>query len=126
MGGQVSPADTSFAVIMLWIAGLGTLLSVGTAVWTIFSGPSKKNASRLDEHGKRLDDHELRISRVEQSQAALPTASNMHELEIAMTRLQGEIKTMSAVMEGQSAIMMRLESIVSRHDTHLLEGNRTR
>jgi hypothetical protein len=53
----MTPADTSFAAVILWVAGLGTLLSFGTALWTIFSGPSKKNGNRLDDHGKRLDDH---------------------------------------------------------------------
>jgi hypothetical protein len=72
-----------------------------------------------------LADHELRLSAVEQSQRSLPTSKDMHELELAMSALKGEIKTMSAVMSGQSEIMHRLEAIVSRHDTHLLnEGKR--
>lgn len=118
----MSPADTSFQAVILWAAGLSTLISFCSVIWTIFSGPSRRNSTRLDEHGKRLDQHELRISGVEQSQRQLPSTQDMHELELAMEGLKGEIKTMSAVMAGQSAIMERLEAIVSRHENHLLKS----
>ena len=122
MGDQVSPADTSFQGIFLWVNGLSALLSFAVALWMIFSGPSRKNASQLEIHGKRLDDHNLRINGMEQAQRALPNSKDMHELELAMEQLKGELKTMSAVMSGQSAIMERLEAIVSRHENHLLKG----
>lgn len=119
----MTPADVSFANLILWIAAIGTILSVATAIWTIFSGPSKKNGERIAAVTLRLDDHGLRLSAVEQAQKSLPKTSDMHELELAMTRLQGEIKTMSAVMTGQSQIMERLEAIVGRHENHLLDGS---
>lgn len=120
----MTPADTSFQLIILWVAGLSTLVSFGSVIWTIFSGPSRRNATRLDDHGKRLDDHELRISGAEQSQRALPTSKDMHELELAMERLKGELKTNSTELAGYRAIMERLEAIVSRHENHLLDGNK--
>lgn len=120
----MTPADTSVGTVVLWIAALSTLVSFGSVLWTIFSGPSRKNASTLSDHGSRLDDHALRIGSIEQSQRALPSTKDMHELELAMEQLKGEIKTMSAIMAGQSAIMERLEVIVGRHESHLLEGNK--
>ena len=122
----MTPAETSVQSIMLWVAAISMLISCGTALWSIFSGPSRRNSSKLDEHARRLDAYELRISRSEQSQTTLPSSKDMHELELAMENLKGEIKTMSAVMSGQSAIMERLEAIVSRHENHLLDGNRGR
>ena len=120
----MTPADTSLQTLVLWAAALSTLLSFGILICSIFSGPSKRNASKLDEHSARLDGHELRISGIEQTQRALPTANDMHELELAMERLKGELKTNSAVMAGHSAIMERLEAIVSRHENHLLDGGK--
>jgi TolA-binding protein len=105
------------------VSALALFLSFGTAVWTVFSGPSRKNADRITAMGVRLDDYSQRLSAVEQVQRSLPKTSDMHELELAMTRLQGEIKTMSAVMSGQSQIMERLEAIVGRHENHLLDGS---
>lgn len=120
----MTPADTSFQTIVLWAVALSSLISFASVIWTIFSGPSKRNASKLDAHAERLDNHELRLSGIEQTQRALPTANDMHELELAMERLKGELKTNSAVMAGHSAIMERLEVIVSRHESHLLDSSR--
>ncbi len=116
----MTPADTSFQVIVLWVAALGSLLSFGTAIWTVFSGPSRKNAARLDALGSKLDDLTLRVSRVEIAQTALPTKGDMHELELAMERLKGEMATMSQAMNGHVQILQRLEAIVGRHEDHLL------
>jgi hypothetical protein len=41
-----------------------------------------------------------------------------------MVRLEGEIKSVSQVMAGNVAIMERLESVVARHDAHLLEAGK--
>lgn len=120
----MTPADTSLQNLVLWIAAISTLISFSSVIWSIFSGPSKRNASKLDGHSERLDDHELRLSGIEQTQRAMPTAKDMHELELAMERLKGELKTNSAVMAGHSAIMERLEVIVSRHENHLLDNSR--
>jgi hypothetical protein len=117
----MSPADTSFATVVLWIAGLATMLSFGTAIWTIFSGPAKRNATRLDGQGNRLDAHELRLGAIEQTLRAIPAKEELHELELAMTRLQGEMKTMSEAMRGQAEIMKRVEALVGRHEDHLLK-----
>lgn len=122
VGGKgLMPADTSVATIILWVAGLSTLLSFCTAVWTIFSGPSKKNSTKIDQLSDKLAAMDHRLGSIEQSQKVLPSKDDMHELELAMERLKGEMKTMSEVMKGQSAIMERMEAIVGRHEDHLLK-----
>lgn len=126
MGREVTPAEMPASGLILWAAGLMTIISLASTIWTIFSGPSRKNSARLDDHGKRLDGHDLRLIQVEQSQQALPSSSDMHQLELAMERLKGELQTMTAIMKGQSDIMQRLETIVSRHENHLLEGGQRR
>jgi TolA-binding protein len=123
MGGAMTPAETSVADVLLWIVGLSTLLSFATAAWTVFSGPSRKNAALIDALKCRIDDQDKRLSTVEQAQITLPKSGDIHQLELAMTRLQGEMKTMSVAMQGQSNIMERLETIVGRHENHLLDGS---
>lgn len=117
----MSPADTSFATIILWVAALSTLLSFGTAIWTVFSGPSKKNAAKIDNLADKLASLDHRLGSIEQSQKVLPSKDDMHELELAMERLKGEMKTLSQVLHGQSALMERMEAIVGRHEEHLLK-----
>jgi hypothetical protein len=117
----VSPADTSVANLLLWVSAASLVLSFCTAVWTIFSGPSKKNSTKIDTLTDKVAAIDRRLGDIEQSQRALPSKDDMHELELAMERLKGEMKTLSQVMNGQSAIMERMEAIVARHEDHLLK-----
>jgi hypothetical protein len=117
----VTPTDTSLGTIVLWVAALSTLISCCSLLWTIFSGPARRNASKLDVHGTRLDAHELRLGAIDQTLRAIPAKEELHELELAMTRLQGEMKTMSEAMRGQAEIMKRVEALVGRHEDHLLK-----
>ncbi len=48
----------------------------------------------------------------------------MHDLQISITELKGDLKTMSAVIEGRNRLMERLETIVERHEDHLLDGSK--
>jgi hypothetical protein len=118
---EVTPEETTVQVLIVWALALSTLINFGALIWNIFSGPSKKNGARLDAMAQTLAALDHRLSSVEQSQRVLPSKDDMHELELAMERLKGEMKTMSQVMAGQSAIMERMEAIVGRHEDHLLK-----
>lgn len=117
----MTPADTSLGAIVIWVAALSTLVSFSSVIWTIFSGPARRNGTRLDQQAARLDAHELRLGAMEYAISAIPAKEDLHELELAMTRLQGEMKTMSEAMRGQGEIMKRVESLVARHEDHLLK-----
>lgn len=117
----MTPEETTVQVLILWALALSTLINLGTVIWNIFSGPSKKNGARLDALALTLNALDQRLFSVEQTQRVLPSKDDIHELELSMERLKGEMKTMSQVMAGQSAIMERMENIVARHEDHLLK-----
>jgi hypothetical protein len=73
---------------------------------------------------ERLDRHQGRLDRLDQSVASLPGKEDMHQLQIQMIRISGTMDRMEAVMEGSGKIMSRLEAIVTRHEEHLLSENR--
>lgn len=112
--------DISPAVV--WVIALTHLLSFGISIWTLLSSPSRANGKRLDEQAKRLDGIEGRVQAVEQTQRSAPTKDDLHGLELALRDLKGEMKAMRAAMDGNSKIMERLETIVSRHEDHLLKS----
>ncbi len=118
----MTPADTNVADILLWVVALSTFFSFGSLVWTVFSGPSRKNTSRIDGHSEKIDDHAMRLSALEQAQRSMPTKDDMHSVSMALEGMKGEMKAMSVEMRGNLAIMERLEIIVSRHENHLLKG----
>lgn len=120
----MTPADTSVATIMLWVAALSMLVSFGTAIWNIFSGPSRKNAERLGAQGKELDALAARVASLEQAQRVMPTKDDMHALHLGMSEMRGDLREMRAAMDGNMKVMGRLETIVTRHEDHLLEGSK--
>lgn len=110
--------------VVVWVVALSQLLTFGLTIWNLMASGSRANAKKIEDHGRRLDDHGLRINGLEQGQRGLPSKDDMHELELAMEQLKGEMKTMSAVMTGNQAIMERLETIVARQESHLLDGGK--
>lgn len=110
--------------LVAWVVALNMLLTFALTIWNLMASGSRANAKRLDAHEDQLQQHESRISAVEQAQESLPSLQSMHALELAMVRLEGEIKSVSQVMAGNVAIMERLEIVVARHDAHLLEAGR--
>jgi hypothetical protein len=110
----VSPADVSVATMLLWVSGAALFLSFCISVWTIFSGPSRKNGDAISALSKRVDGHDLRL-------AAIPAKDDIHEMELGLTRIQGEMKTFAEAMRGQSEILKRVEALVGRHEDHLLK-----
>ncbi len=112
-GGQkVNPADTSVANLVLWIAALGTILSVGTALWTIFSGPSKKNASRLEAAEVRLTALEGAHARLRDRVDGLPNAEMMHRLELSLARMEGHIDRLDERLKPVAAISERMQELL--------------
>ncbi len=110
--------------LVAWVVALNMLLTFALTIWNLMASGSRANAKRLDAHSDQLQQHEARISTVEQGQGSLPSLQEMHKLELAMVRLEGEIASVSRVMAGNVAIMERLESVVARHDAHLLEAGK--
>lgn len=77
---------------------------------------------RITATNERLDRHDHRLSTVEQTVVGLPGKDNIHDLRLELSGMKGELREMRAVMEGNNKIMGRLETIVTRHEDHLLDG----
>jgi len=116
------PEDTTVQFFVIWALALTAVINFLTNLWTIFSGPSKRNAAALAEQAVTLARLESRMQSVELKQASQPTTEGMHQLELAMEQMRGEMKSVAVQMRGQTEIMERLEAIVSRHDNHLMGG----
>lgn len=112
------------APIIVWAAGITTLLSLATTIWSLINSGTKKNAATLSAQKDRLDRQQDKIARLEQTVAGMPGKEDLHQLQLTMTEMSGDLRTMSAMMSGSREIMERLETIVSRHEEHLLEKSK--
>jgi len=72
----------------------------------------------------RADRHEGRIAAIEAALAGLPGQDHIHAVQLSMAEVRGELREIRALMSGNTAVMQRLEAIVSRHEDHLLEARR--
>ncbi len=94
---------------------IGVIVTVALAVIAWF----RARHAAIDA---RLDRHDQRIVAAEQTLKSLPGKDDIHSLSLAMARVEGDIRTMAASVEGQRQIMNRLETVVSRQEDHLLKG----
>ncbi len=115
-------ATLSLAPLVPWLSLLAAALSVGTVLWNLLNSGSKRNAERLESHSKRLGDHDQRLASLEQAQNSMPTKDDIHSLHLGMAEMRGDLREMRAAMDGSRQIMGRLETIVTRHEDHLLDG----
>ena len=120
----MTPDDTTIQFFVIWALALTTLMNFLTNVWTIFSGPSKRNAEALADLGKTLQRLETRLQSVEVKQSSQPTSEAIHKMELSMENMRGEMSRISEAMNGQAQIMGRMESMIARHEDHLLDGSR--
>lgn len=80
----------------------------------------KRIETRIDVGNERLDRHEARVSLAEQTLQALPKKDELHQVNMTLERVAGDMREMRALMSGQQQIMVRLETVVSRQEDHLM------
>ncbi len=100
------------------------LLSIAAMAFAWFRTRREDVDDRFKDGSKRMDRHENRIAAMEQTVQSLPDKDDVHAMQIEMVKQTGSLNEMRAVMEGNAKIMARLEAIVSRHEDHLLDGNK--
>ena len=108
----MTPAETSVADILLWLMALSTIVSVGTAIWTVFSGPSRKNATRIEAVEARLAQVEASHQRLRDRVDGLPNADMMHRLELSLARMEGHIDRLDERLKPVAAISERMQELL--------------
>ncbi len=99
-------------------------LSIAAMIYTFFASRQKDVDARFKDGSKRMDRHEARIAKMEQTIHAMPGKDDMHSLQLELVKQTGSLDEMRAVMDGNAKIMARLEAIVSRHEDYLLDGSK--
>lgn len=103
---------------------VGAILTGGAYVFAWVRTRRHDLEDRLKAGADRMDRHDNRITRLEQTVQGLPASGDMHALQIQLTELAGDLKTLSATMEGNNKLLQRLELVVARQEDHLLDGGK--
>lgn len=81
-------------------------------------------SKRVDDQAGRLEGHATRLTSVEAALRSLPEREDLHRMELSVTAMTGKMETVAAHLAGQRDIMARIESVVARHEDHLLNPKR--
>lgn len=111
----MSPAETDVATLIVWMAGLLTIVNLGAAVWNIFSGPARKQDERLREMTKRIESVELRSQRIEDRVAAIPNANSLHELQLELASTRTDLAVNNERLRTLAASMERFQEWMLEH-----------
>jgi hypothetical protein len=105
----MTPDQVDVGTLVLWAAACSTLITLGIAVWNIFSSPARKQAERLDVQGKRIEDLDRAVQRIEAQITAMPNTATMHELEVMLVRVEGRLDTLNERLMPVAAIADRMQ-----------------
>jgi len=100
------------------------VLPIAAMIYTFLATRQKDTDARFKAGSDRMDRLQARLDRHEQTISTMPSREDIHKLELHMSTINGTMSRMEAVMEGNQAIMSRLEIIVTRHEDHLLSEKR--
>ncbi len=90
------------APIVPWLSLIALLISIGTSITTFMTSGAKRNASTLA-------DHEHRIAKVENDIQHLPNKEIVHQLQINLTEMRGQIDVMTKTSEATERTTRRVE-----------------
>jgi uncharacterized protein HemX len=95
-----------------WLYVGTAVIAIGSAVYTWLTSRSKVNTEHLAAVDRTLADHGARIATVEQEVRHLPAKDDVHELKLALAKLDG---TVGRLDESLGAV----KRSVDRMDTYL-------
>ncbi len=107
--------------IEFWIKVATFAISICAMVVAVFKTRRHDIDDAFKAGSKRMDAHDLRIQALEQSVKDLPDKDDVHQMELTLKEIGGDMKAIRATMRGMSESMTRTERIVGRHEDHLLD-----
>lgn len=88
-----------------WLSFAALLISVGTSITAFLTSGAKRNATTLA-------DHEHRIAKVENDIKHLPKKESVHQLQIDLTEMKGQIGIMAKSSETTERTTRRVEEFL--------------
>lgn len=122
MGGvEVNTMD--IGPLVIWAAGISTLLSLGTTIWTMLTSGARKNDTRIAETAAglaqlerattaKLGEIDRHLQRHDDQFGQMPSIEMMHRLELSLTRLDGHIGKIDERLKPVTAIAERMQELM--------------
>ena len=109
--------------VQQWVSLGLSILSLAGVVWALLQSPAKKNADELATHrkatseelallDKRLDVAEMQIGTLDTVIKQLPTRDMFHSLDKELTKVAGEIGTITETLDTAKHSLQRIEGFL--------------
>lgn len=103
-----------FSDLVVWVSGLTAITAFGTTLWNILTSGARANSKVIAEHSKEIDQLTRRVDHLEDAAEHAPSADGLHRLELAITRLDGELNTFNERLKPVAAIVDRMQELMIR------------
>lgn len=100
------------------------VLSLSAAVYAWFVTRRRDVDGRMNRHADRIAGMESRLASLEHTVGGLPGQTDLHSIALQLKELGGEMKAMSAQMEGQTDLLRRMDRTVELHEEHMLKAGK--
>lgn len=98
--------------VIAWVGALSLLLNFALTLWGLLNSGARQNRVKLDELDARLGRHETRLGGVEQTLRSLPSTGDLHKIELALSRMEGELGIMGQRLQPVAAIAERMQELL--------------
>lgn len=116
-----------------WLLALMSQLFLGWVGWSFqkqfvtredYGEDAKRFVEELEELEKRLDDFNRRMERAEGRLDVMPSQTEIHELSLAIEKLNGELGRVVERVDASNTNQNRFESVLGRVEEYLLNGGK--
>lgn len=102
-------------LINRWLGSVAFLVSIISVAGVWIGAPGRKVAESLDKVWEALKGHDRRIQALENEIKHLPTSDEFAELQVTVTRVEGDVKHLSGTLD-------RVDHVVGRIDDYLRQN----
>lgn len=103
------------------LAGAAALVALANTAYAWLTAGSKANTGRLAEVESQLSRLADRTIVIEREIAHMPAAQAVHDLEVTMERMSGNLKQTSEKLDGINGWLTRLDRVTERIEQFLLD-----
>jgi hypothetical protein len=104
--------DLSLAPLIVWAAGISTLISLGTTLWHMMTSGARTNSRLIAEHAHRLELLERKTERHDDHIERMPSHQTIHRLELTLARLAGDLGKIDERLKPVASIAERLQEMM--------------
>lgn len=101
------------------------IISVSTAIYTFIATRRKDVDKELAKRAKASDENRRLIDECKAAIAAAPGKDDVHNLVVAVTKLEGVISTVSVQVAGQKELLQRVENTVGIQQESLMKRGKS-